>query len=242
HRRRSKKHQLAPPGTPPGVLIADPRAKKPEIRLFAYGPEQFEERTIAHPKDTREFLHKYPVVWVEVDGLGDVEIVRSLGDIFNLHPLALEDVLHVFQRPKLEQYGEHYFLVARMASLNGAGLESEQLSIFLGKDFVLSFQDALPGDCLEPVRNRLRSSLGRIRHSGPDHLVYAMLDAVVDGHFPILENYGEQLDDLEDRILISSDTQSISHLHGIKRDLLSLRRALWPLRDVLHGLLRDEIP
>jgi magnesium transporter len=181
------------------------------------------------------------MLWVDVDGLGDADTVRSLGEIFNLHPLALEDVLHVFQRPKLEQYGEHYFLVARMASLNDH-LETEQLSIFLGKDFVLTFQDSLPGDCLDPVRNRIRKSLGRIRQYGPDHLVYALLDAVVDSHFPVLEHYGERLDVLEDRILEAATTRSISQVHTIKRDLLTLRRAIWPLRDALHSLLRDDIP
>jgi magnesium transporter len=121
-------------------------------------------------------------------------------------------------------------------------LESEQLSIFLGRDFVLTFQDSLPGDCLDPVRNRIRHSLGRIRQLGPDHLVYALLDAVVDCHFPVLETYGEQLDSLEDRILEAAGTRSVAQIHAIKRDLLTLRRALWPLRDALHSLLRDEIP
>jgi magnesium transporter len=240
-RRRSKKHHLAPPGTLPGVLIPDPLAKKPEIRVFAYSPQELVEKKVADAQSVREFLHKYSVLWVDVDGLGDVETVRALGELFGLHPLALEDVLHVFQRPKLEQYGEHYFLVARMASLN-EHLETEQLSVFVGQDFVLTFQDSLPGDCLDPVRNRIRNALGRIRHFGPDHLVYALLDAVVDCHFPVLESYGEQLDALEDRILEASDTKSISRVHAIKRDLLTLRRAIWPLRDILHSLLRDDIP
>ncbi len=240
-RRRSKKHQVAPAGSLPGVLIPDPRATRPDIRVLAYGPSELVEHKLCSVDTVRELLHKHPVLWVDVDGLADVETVRQLGEIFGLHPLALEDVLHVYQRPKLEQYGDHFFLVARMASLN-AHLESEQLSVFLGKGFVLTFQDSLPGDCLDPVRNRIRNSRGRIRQYGPDHLVYALLDAVVDCHFPVLENYGEQLDALEDRILEAAGTPSIAAIHSIKRDLLTLRRALWPLRDALHSLLRDPIP
>ena len=240
-RRRSKKHHLAPPGSLPGVLIPDAKSSQSAIRVIAYGPEQFKEEARADVRRVKELLHDYPVLWVDVDGLGNIDTVRALGDIFDLHPLALEDVLHVFQRPKLEQYGEHYFLVARMASLN-AQLETEQLSMFLGKDFVITFQDSLPGDCLDPVRNRIRNGLGRIRQYGPDHLAYAILDAIVDCHFPVLESFGEQLDALEDRILERPDQRAISQVHSIKRDLLTLRRAIWPLRDALHSLLRDPIP
>lgn len=240
-RRRSKKHQLAPAGSLPGVLIADPRAKKPAIRVLAYGPDELVEHKLIDLAGVRALLHKYPVLWIDVDGLADAETVRALGEMFHLHPLAMEDVLHVFQRPKLEQYGKHFFLVARMASLN-ENLENEQLSMFLGDDFVLTFQDSLPGDCLDPVRNRIRHALGRIRQFGPDHLVYALLDAVVDGHFPVLEEYGEQLDALEERILEASGSGVVASIHGIKRDLLVLRRSMWPLRDALHSLLRDPIP
>jgi magnesium transporter len=127
-----------------------------------------------------------------------------------------------------------------MASLNDR-LETEQLSIFLGNDFVLTFQDSLPGDCLDAVRNRIRTGLGRLRHAGPDHLAYALLDAVVDGNFPVLEHYGEMLDGMEDIVLDRPTQQVLSQIHSIKRDLLTLRRACWPLRDALHTLLREPI-
>jgi magnesium transporter len=239
--RRSRRHHVAPPGAPPGTLIPDPHASRTAIHVMAYGPDRLEEQTLTDPDAVRPFLGHWPVVWVDVDGLADVATVRRLGEIFGLHALALEDVLNVYQRPKLEQYGEHYFIVARMPA--GADpLETEQLSLFLGPNFVLDFQDSLPGDCLDPVRQRIRGSVGQLRQVGTDYLMYAILDAVVDASFPLLERFGERLDALEDAVLERPDQATVAQIHRIKRDLLLLRRATWPLRDTLHALVRDENP
>jgi magnesium transporter len=241
HRRRSRRTHIAPPGSAPGTLIVDPHASRPQIEITAFGPDKLVHEKLNDAGAVRGYLHRWPVIWVNVDGLGDLETVRQIGEMFHLHPLELEDVLNVYQRPKIEDYAEHHFIVLRMPSLN-SHLETEQLSLFLGKNFVLTFQDSLPGDCLDPVRLRLQNPEGKVRHQGPDLLMYAILDAVVDANFPLLERYGEMLDDLEDCILQRPSQSAIADIHRIKRDLLLLRRATWPLRDVLHTLLRDSNP
>ncbi|MBI3300790.1 MAG: magnesium/cobalt transporter CorA, partial [Deltaproteobacteria bacterium] len=199
------------------------------------------EQEIRDPQRVRDFLDRWPVTWVDVEGLGDVETIRTLGEIFGLHRLALEDVINVHQRAKVEQYGEHHFIVTRMVRL-GEHLETEQLSLFLGKNFVLTFQEGHPGDCLDLIRERIRQKRGRIRDAGLDYLAYALLDAVVDCYFPILEEYGERLETLEDEILTRPHNGAVARIHEIKRNLLTLRRAIWPQRETFNTLLREEMP
>jgi magnesium transporter len=222
-------------------LIVDPESPHPVIRVFAYGPDEVVEQEISEPQRVRDFLDKWPVLWVDVEGLGDVETIRALGEIFGLHRLALEDVLNVHQRPKIEQYGNYCFIVTRMVSL-GEHLETEQLNIFLGQNFVLTFQEGRPGDCLDLIRERIRQKRGRIREAGLDYLAYALLDAVIDCYFPILEEYGERLEAFEDAILTSPNSDTIARIHEVKRNLLTLRRALWPQREIFNSLLREETP
>jgi magnesium transporter len=221
--------------------VADPEAPHPVIRILAYGPEEVVEQEITEPGRVRDFLNKWPVLWLDVEGLGDVETIRTLGEVFGLHRLALEDVLSVHQRPKIEQYGEYYFIVTRMVRL-GEHLETEQLSLFLGKNFILTFQEGRPGDCLNLIRERIRQKGGRIREAGLDYLAYALLDAIVDCYFPILEEYGERLEAFEDEILTRPYGDTVARIHEIKRNLLTLRRAIWPQRETFNTLLRDELP
>jgi magnesium transporter len=235
HRRRT------PPGTPPGTLIVDPESPHPVIRVLAYGPDEVVEQEISEPQRVGDFLDKWPVLWVDVEGLGDIETIRTLGELFGLHRLALEDVLNVHQRPKIEQYGNYYFIVTRMVSL-GEHLETEQLNLFLGRNFVLTFQEGRPGDCLDLIRERIRQKRGRIREAGLDYLAYALLDAVVDCYFPVLEEYGERLEACEDELLSSPRGDTVARIHEIKRNLLTLRRALWPQREIFNSLLREETP
>ena len=180
------------------------------------------------------------MTWVNVDGLGDLETLTRIQEIFGLHRLALEDVVNVHQRPKAELYEDHLFVVARMPR-PGAGLETEQFSLFLGKGYVLTFQEA-PGDCLEAVRERIRNERPRIRAGGPDYLAYAIIDAVIDSYFPLLEGIGDQLEALEEEVLARPHSSQVPILHGIKRDLMNLRRIVWPLREVLAGFVREESP
>lgn len=236
-------HRRTAPGAAPGSLVADPTAPKPEVRLMAYNGEKCVERelhAVADIKQICQFLEQYPVTWVNVDGLGDAEVIRRLGEEFGLHALALEDVLNNHQRAKVEQYGNHLFIVARMLE-GGTKLDNDQLGMFLGKRFVVTFQHRA-GDCFDPVRERIRNSRGVFRTSGPDYLAYALLDCVVDSYFPILEQFGEQIESMEESIIHGTGPEIISSIHSVKTKLLTLRRAIWPLREALHVLIRDPNP
>lgn len=241
-RRKSRTYRRhPPPGTPPGTLIVDPESPHPVIRVLAYGLDEVVEQEISEPRRVGDFLDKWPVLWVDVEGLGDVETIRTLGELFGLHRLALEDVLNVHQRPKIEQYGNYCFIVTRMVSL-GEHLETEQLNLFLGRNFVLTLQEGRPGDCLDIIRERIRQKRGRIREAGLDYLAYALLDTIVDCYFPILEEYGERLEACEDAILARPDGETVARIHEIKRNLLTLRRAVWPQREIFNSLLHEETP
>ena len=242
HRRRRhhRSHRSTPPGTAPGTLTVDPEAPKPVIHVMAYGPDEWTERDIVDPESVRDFLGKWPVTWVNVYGLGDARVLTELGKIFALHPLALEDVVNLHQRAKVEQYGAHEFIVAQMVTFL-EHVETEQLSLFLGHNFVLTFEERA-GDCLDPLRDRIRTGTGRVRAAGPDYLTYAILDAVIDAYFPVLERYGEHLEALEDDVIVRPDNRAIRGIRAIKHDLLTLRRAIWPHRDAINSLFRDAAP
>ena len=223
---------------PPGSLVVDPHASKPILRVMAYMPDAVVERTLDAPDDVKAYRRSGGVVWLNVDGLGDIEVVRRLGEIFGLHPLAQEDVLDTSQRAKAESYPDQLFLVLRMAQLTDH-LHTEQLSVFVGADFVLTFQETA-GDCFDEVRDRIRRGRGRVRTAGSSYLAYALVDAVIDGYFPILERYGEYLEALEDEIVLRPRPALVAPIHQAKRDLLVIRRSVWPLRDMLAALAHDQ--
>ena len=231
-----------PPGAPPGTLVVDPAARSPKIHVVAFGPDGVVEREAATVADVEAHYGRQPVTWVNVDGLGSVDLVLALGEKFNLHRLALEDVVNSHQRPKLEEYDDHLFIVTRIPHAGEEGLVTEQVSMFLGKDFVISFQEGVPGDCFEAVRRRIYENRGRIRRSGADYLAYALLDAATDAFFPVLESYGEEIEELEDAVLESADPDAVHRIHAVKRNLLTMRRAIWPQREMLNLMIRDDNP
>lgn len=234
-RQRSLRRPTAP-DTAPGSVTPDPLAPQSKLRLIAYGPEQFHEQPLNSVAEISTFRGRYPVTWVNVDGLGNAEMIQQLAQLFHLHPLAVEDVVNTHQRAKCEDYGDILFVVARM--VQGLPLQSEQISFFVGSDFLLTFQEDLDGDCLEPVRQRLRQARGRVRRTGPDYLLYELLDAVIDGYFPVLERYGEVLDDLDVMHPAERIGETLQQLHRLRGDLLYLRRIVWPHRDAVQSLLR----
>jgi len=243
-RRKRRPHFLrrTKPGAPPGVLAVDPKSPPPVLQVMAYTGAEFAERTLGPGELARlhDYVGQYKVTWINVDGLGDENVIRQLGEMFGLHSLALEDVINVHQRAKVEPYDNFLFIVARMLHENDQ-LETEQLSIFLGKDVIITFQH-MPGDCLDPVRERVRRSVGRMRSSGPDYLAYCLLDAVVDHYFPVLEHMGDRLDQLEEQAMLQPTRDTIRAIHEVKQELLVMRRAIWPHREAINALARDENP
>jgi magnesium transporter len=225
------------PGIEPGPI---------KITSIDYGPDQVQLRTI---DNLPEFIdHHRPewsrVRWINVDGLGDMTVIHAFAQKYDLHPLAVEDLLTPGQRPKLEAYGDdahqpRVFMVMRMIQLVDGKLESEQIGIFLGRTTVLTFQET-SGDTWDAIRQRIQIAGSRLRQNDASFLAYSLLDAIVDRGFPVLEHYGDQLNDLEERVLEDPDRTLMGRIHQVKRDLLVLRRAMWPLREVVNGMLREN--
>ncbi|MGF1591956.1 MAG: magnesium/cobalt transporter CorA [Kiloniellaceae bacterium] len=264
-RRRHRTYHRSPPGASPGTLTIDPDAPRPEVQLISYGPDDLSERKLAAIEELPPMPSGHAVRWLNVSGLGDPATIQKIGEMFGLHPLALADIANVSQRPKVEAYEKHLFIVTRMplnpareddggghpasppASDSGAApwaehagrLVTEQVAICIGKDFVITFQEQ-PGDVFEPVRARLRAASGRIRTRGTDYLAYALLDAAIDSFFPLLEVYGERVEDLEQGVVEQPELGYIADIHDLKRDLLTARRSVWPQREMLNALIRDE--
>ncbi|MEW6746629.1 MAG: magnesium/cobalt transporter CorA [Planctomycetota bacterium] len=234
-----------PPGSSPGTIVVDSKAHPPLIHLIAYGPHEMIEMDLGRPEESVSFLQRFPVTWINVDGLGDAETIRKFGELFGLHRLALEDVANLHQRAKVESYDKITFMVSRMVSLDpdsrSARLETEQLGLFLGENFVLTFQER-PGDCFDNVRARIRQSSGRIRSAGPDYLAYALLDAAIDHFFPVLEVYGEKLEQLEDDVGHLRGTGIARRVQAVRNELMTLRRAIWPQREAINLLIREANP
>ncbi len=239
-RRKKKLPSLLPrtePGAPPGTLQVPANALLPTIHVIKYTEETLVEKTLNNARDVADFVTDDGVTWVNVEGLGDIEVLHRLGEIFGLHQLALEDMLNVPQRAKVEEYAEHLFIVLQMVTLR-EHVESEPLCMFLGRHFVLTFQER-PGDCLDPVRERLRKDRGHIRKAGADYLAYALIDAVVDAYFPIVDACGERIEWLDDRVSANHWPHFMHEIHEVRGNLMTLRRSIRPLRDALVLLMPD---
>jgi magnesium transporter len=227
----------APAGTSPGTLISHPDAAPPLIRVMGYGPDGLEERGVAGAAELAALRGSWPVLWVNVDGVGDAASIEAIGELFGLHGLTLEDVMNVHQRPKVEEYDEHLFAVVRVPSL-GDRVDTEQVSLVLGDGWVVTFQEHA-GDCWDLVRERVRHGRGRIRTQGADYLFYALVDAVVDHFYPVLEEFAARMELLEQRVMDDPQRSLVGVIHAARRDLTALRHAAWPLRDAIGPLYRD---
>src|SRR4051794_28730440 len=232
------------PGESPGTLRLEKEVvrRKPVISLVEFDRVNLEERVIEDVGELLSHLDNQRVTWINIDGLGDIGVLRSLGSQFNLHPLALEDVLDTFQRPKVEQYDNYLFLVAHMLYLDrGQVMCGEQVSMFLGKHFLITLQEEAEFDVFEPVRTRIRNANGTIRKMGPDYLAYALLDSIIDHYYPVLEDVGAKIDAIEETLVDLQPGESpVAELHGHKRTLARLRRFVWPVRDLVNILMHDE--
>jgi magnesium transporter len=208
------------------------------MRVIAFDSREMIEEEIVKPRDVEPLLEKWPVTWFDVSGLGSAEILQEVGEIFSLHRLALEDVVNVFQRPKADVYDEHVHMVLRMVNFDKE-ITTEQVSLFLGRNFVLTFQENV-GDVFDSVRERLRKGRPHLRRSGPDYLAYALMDAVVDAYFPVMDRFSELLEELESSVLGDPSRETLSKIYGVKRDILMFRKGVSPLREALTSLLRGD--
>ncbi len=224
---------------PPGSLEAPPGAHPTSLNVLAYGPDTIHEEQDVPAGEAAGVVGTHPVTWIDQQGLADVSTLKAIGEALGLHQLALEDTLNVRQRTKLDEFGDFYFIVAHMP-IAFDSLETEQVSIYLGAGFLFTAQER-PGDMFDRVRERIREGRPRLRLGNVDYLAYAILDALVDSYFPLLESIAERLDDLELKVLGDSSREHLTNLNEVKRDLITLRRYVEPLNEVVSGLLRlDE--
>ena len=236
-------HRSGKTGLPAGSLVhlGERKTERATITLIEYGPELLQETRFESVADCAACAPKLPKLWLNIHGLHEPEVMAEIGRRFKLHPLVLEDILNTDQRPKIDDYGDYLFLVARFFDYDPATLTvtSEQVSFVIGKDFVLTFQER-PTGRFDPVREWLRQDKGRIRALGTDYLAYALLDVLVDRYFTVLEQIGERSEDLEEQLIARPDAALLHTLHQLKRETLTLRRAIWPLREVINALVRNE--
>jgi magnesium transporter len=233
-----------PPGAQPGALHVPEGAPAPQMTAMIWDADRLEERRLDGPEDVAALpLGDGRVAWIDLDGFGDEAVLQQVGAILGIHPLALADIVHVPQRPKAEMHGDRLLVIAQMASVGAGGaIEVEQVSLVLGPGWVATFQE-WPGDVFEPVRVRIRSRTARICSEGPDYLAYALLDAIVDGYFPVVEALGAAIEELEEEVIEKPTPDTLARIHATRRTLLHLHRVQWRQRDALGSLLRaDEFP
>lgn len=228
-------------GAPPGTLVYNGQETNAKIKitLIEYNEYDFFEREFYDFDDCILHLRDNMVKWINVEGIHDTKLVEKIGKLYDIHPLTLEDIVHVDQRPKFEDY-EHYFIAIMKMIMYDEGVNSEQLSMILVKQTVISFQEPQGGDAFDIIRTRLRQSKGRVRKQGADYLLYALMDAVVDYYFVAIEKIGDAVAKIEEEIISEPKQQSLIELYKLKREVIYLRKQVWPLRDMLNNLLRSE--
>ncbi len=232
-------------GMAPGTLVIDEDASPTELTLIDYSETSAIRRRLRSPEEAAQHLDTHSISWIDLQGLGNEDVLNRLGKVFHLHPLVLEDVVNVPQRPKVEYYDDQVLIITRMVMMAPDSKDddphfiSEQLSFVLGQNYLLTVQEELNQDCLDPVRNRIRQDMGRIRSEGADYLTYALLDAVIDAYFPVLEEYGEYIESLEDEVIFNPTRETVQKIYRVRRELMSLRRSIWPQRNALNQLIRD---
>jgi magnesium transporter len=229
------------PGSLHGTLSIGKNSPPPEIVLIDYNLNEAIRLPNITPEECASYLDTESVSWVDVMGLGSEDILQRVGKVFNLPPLILEDVVNVPQRPKLEEYKDQLVIITQMVvpKAKVSGFWVEQVSFVLGKHYLLTIQEEGERDCFSRVRDNIRNNKGAIRKKGADYLAYTLWDAIIDGFFPILEAYGERIEDLENEVVQQPSDQTLRKIYQIKRELVALRRAIWPQRDAINALLRD---
>ncbi len=240
---RLVRRRMKEPGLTPGTLVHTGVQKVDRVRTtyLDFDPSHVSEAEVDSVDACFPFKSSPTVSWVNVDGLHEVDLVRRLGEHFGWHPLLMEDIVGTSQRAKVEEYEDHLFVVLPMLRWDAEHnqVDQEQLSMVLGDRYLFTFQERA-GDVFNPVRERIRSAKGRVRSRGADYLAYALMDAVVDSCFQVLEAIGDRTEALEEQLLADSGQSAMIQLHALKRELIAMRRAIWPMRDALAQVVRDE--
>ncbi|MDO9548359.1 MAG: magnesium/cobalt transporter CorA [Candidatus Marinimicrobia bacterium] len=237
-RKRSKR-----PGLPPGTLVyvGDNKNVKSTITLFDYNSDRINEIEIRNPDELASCLADNAVSWINITGLNDLDLIEKIGEIFEIHPLVLEDVVDTDHRPKFEEYDDYYYSIVKMLTYDDKKKEmnSEQVSFIIGKNYLITFQE-IEGDVFNTIRERLRKNKGRVRREDSDYLCYTLMDAIVDNYFYVLETIAEETEQLEDILLKNADASVLQRIHQQKRQLIFMRKSVWPLREILNNIDRLE--
>jgi magnesium transporter len=237
--RKSSKKAGLPPGTV--VFVGEQKVKETRITIIDYDENQYAEREVKDIEECFPYKDTPSISWINIDGVHQVEVIEKLGDYFVLHPLLQEDVVNTHQRPKFDEFDDHLFFVLKMFffSEEDNELQGEQISLIVGSNFVISFQER-QGDVFDQVRERLRNGKGRIRKKGSDYLAYSLIDAIVDSYYNILEELGEHIESLHEQLVVEPKREDLQIIQHLKRDMLFLRKSVWPLREVIGGLAKSE--
>ena len=231
-------------GLTPGTLVhtGDQKVEKARINIIDYDEARIEEKEVETIEECFPFRDSPSVTWINIDGVHDLELVEKIGEYFNIHPLTLEDIVNTGQRPKLEDFESHIFIVLKMLYCEPVKneVEAEQVSLIVGSNFVISFQERV-GDVFDPVRERIRKGKGRIRRAGADYLAYALIDSIVDSYFVILEQLGEGIEDVEQELATNPTQDTLQNIRVFKKEMLFLRKSVWPLREVVNSLERGDL-
>jgi magnesium transporter len=230
-------------GLPPGTLVhvGEKKAGKVRITIIDYDESHVEEKEAKRIEECFPFTDKPTVTWININGLHQLDIIEKIGEHFNVHPLVLEDIVNTGQRPKIEDFIDYIFVTLKMLRYSDKEkkTKAEQVSLILGSNFVISFQEN-DGDVFDPIRQRIKADKGRIRKMGADYLAYALMDAIVDNYFTILEKLGDRIEDFEEELVVNPKPETLQAIHHLKREMIFLRKSVWPLREVINRLERWE--
>lgn len=230
-------------GLPPGTLIhiGEKKTEEVKIRIIDYDETQFLEKEVKTVEECLPFKDTPTVTWIDIIGIHRLDIIEKVGSYFGLHPLTAEDILNTDQRPKMEDFGNYLYVVLKILFYNDKKNEivSEQISVIVGQNFVISFQE-IETNIFNPLIERIRTEKGHIRRLGADYLAYSLLDSIIDNYFVILEKLGENIELLEVELVTHPTHETLHTLHNLKREMIFLRKSVWPLREVINGMQRGE--
>ncbi len=236
--KKASKSKDLPPGSL--VYIGDKKDEKTEISIIDYTNKDLKELECKKIEECFKYKTKRSVTWINIDGISDTETISKIGKNFDLHPLVLEDILNTDQRPKIEDYDDYIFIVLKMLRHDENNkLSIEQISFILTRNVVISFQET-KGDVFNAIRERIRKNKGRIRKMGADYLIYSLIDSIVDNYFLILEKVSEKIEIIEDKLIENPEPELVQEIHKLKREMIFVRKSIWPLREIINSLLREE--